>query len=129
MKRKVVRAIIIVDNNLVTLFRRKNNIEYYSLPGGGIKKNETPFEALHRELKEELNIKIKINKKAFIYENANQVETFYECDYLEGSFEIVGEEKYRNSATNYYEIKFLPIREVDNYQLLPIIKDYLKIKK
>ncbi len=47
--------VIIVFRHQVLLVKNKNNF-VYSLPGGGIKKHETPKEAAKREINEELGI-------------------------------------------------------------------------
>ena len=60
IKRPTVSALILSKD------RRIVAVEFmgkYFLPGGGIEYNETPHEALHRELKEELGWKIKIVKE------------------------------------------------------------------
>ena len=57
----VVIGIIIDTENKVLLNKRKKNTTlsgYWEFPGGKIKQNETPDEALSRELFEELGIKI-----------------------------------------------------------------------
>jgi 8-oxo-dGTP diphosphatase len=57
----VVIGIIIDTENKVLLNKRKKNTTlsgYWEFPGGKIKPNETPDQALSRELFEELGIKI-----------------------------------------------------------------------
>ena len=59
MKRESSRAVIIDNNRVLTMFRRKideagNKNEYYAIPGGGIEENETMEKAVVRELQEEL---------------------------------------------------------------------------
>ena len=63
---KLRGAGIIIENNkgevLLQLRDNKPNILYpnqWVLPGGGIEKNEAPKEAVKREIKEELEIKLK----------------------------------------------------------------------
>ena len=124
MKIKSVRGLIIHKNELVVLFRRKNGNEYYSVPGGGIEMNESKEEALTRELFEELNIKVKINKEVFTYENDKAIEYFFTCDYISGTFELNGEEKERNCENNYYEVSFIPIKNINNYNILKEVKNY-----
>lgn len=124
MKREVVRGLIEVDNKLAVLFRRKNGKEYYSVPGGGIEKGETKESALHRELFEELNINVEINKYLFTYETKKQIEYFYLCKYISGSFTLNGEEKDRNCDTNFYEPTFISIKDINNFDILQIVKDY-----
>jgi 8-oxo-dGTP diphosphatase len=70
MKRYIVVAAIIIDQNKVLCVQRKANkydyISYkYEFPGGKVEPGETDEEALIREIKEELNLLIEI-KRVFI---------------------------------------------------------------
>lgn len=49
--------LLYVKNNYILLVKVRNNEKYY-LPGGKIEANENNLDALIRELKEELNIKL-----------------------------------------------------------------------
>lgn len=58
------RAIIIRDGTMLAFHRKRKDsqgewIEYYSIPGGQIEKHEKPEQAVVRELREEMGIKIK----------------------------------------------------------------------
>ena len=69
---EVVAAIIKVNNKFLCCQRNKNKYEYiskkYEFPGGKIEKNETKEEALKREIREELGLKIYIEKLVKIIE-------------------------------------------------------------
>jgi dUTP pyrophosphatase len=52
IKRDTVRAIILKDDKVLLCYSKY--FDDYTFPGGGIKMNETHFDALKRELKEEL---------------------------------------------------------------------------
>lgn len=128
MKRKRVGGIIVLDDNLAVIYRRKkkdNKIkEYYTIPGGGVEENETNEEALKRELKEELNIEVDIEKYLFKIDTEKNTEYFYLCKYISGNFTLNGEELERMNEDNYYEPTFIPIDKINNYDILDIVKDY-----
>jgi 8-oxo-dGTP diphosphatase len=62
----VVGAIIENNNNEIFCALRSPEMtlpNYWEFPGGKIEKNETPEEALAREIKEEFNCEISVGKK------------------------------------------------------------------
>lgn len=122
MKRISVRGIIRTDKGLATIFRRKNGVEYYVIPGGGVENSENLEEALRRELREELNIEVNIKGLAFETETDDRVEYFYECEYVSGNFTLNGEELDRMNENNYYEPTFLDLKDVNNVSLQKEVK-------
>lgn len=62
-----VGAVIIHDNS-VLMVKNENNPYYYSV-GGGVKFGETSEDAVLREIYEETNISLEIDRLAFIHEN------------------------------------------------------------
>ncbi|EPZ37926.1 NUDIX hydrolase [Anoxybacillus ayderensis] len=64
--RKCARAIIVNECHEILLQKFEfsdvvGNVVLWVTPGGGVKGNETPIEALKRELREELNIAVDIH--------------------------------------------------------------------
>lgn len=63
----VVAAIIFENEKILCVQRSSNKYEYisykYEFPGGKIEEGETKTKALIREIKEELNIDIKVNSE------------------------------------------------------------------
>lgn len=58
-------GIIIKDNKIALIKKARGGYKgKLDLPGGGIEHNETPVEALHREIKEEVNCTV-ISEKLF----------------------------------------------------------------
>lgn len=55
---KKIAAIIIKDNHILSVSKKKAP-ELFMLPGGKYEKNENDYEALSRELREELNVDIR----------------------------------------------------------------------
>ena len=116
---KTARAIIIEDNKLLVFFRRKmiDGIEktYYAIPGGHVEEGETCEGAVIRELKEEMNIDIELIEYLgnLIIDNDKE-ENYYYARKLGGELKLGGEELERNCSDNYYEIRWLPLSELDN---------------
>ena len=130
MKRVSARGLIKTKKGLAVIFRRKINEkgtkEYYVTPGGGINEGEDIEEGLRRELREELNIEVKINKLAFKMETEDRIEYFYDCEYISGDFTLQGEEIDRMSESNYYEPTFIKMKDLGKCDILQEVKDYYK---
>jgi len=90
MKKKVevVAAIIIYNGKILCFKRGPHKYTYignkYEFPGGKIKENETEQEALQREIKEELNYKIKVKEKLMVvnysYPDFDLKMNCYKCE-------------------------------------------------
>ena len=139
-KRISSRGIIIQDDKLITIFRRKvkdNTVkEYYVIPGGGLEEGETLEDNLKRELKEELCIDIEINGFVGKRETDTTIEYYFDCKIINGVPTLGGEEKERMNQNNYYEVKELSINDINNIDLQgqefimkANNKEYTKIKK
>lgn len=129
MKRICVRGLIVKEDGLSVIFRRKNGEEYYVIPGGGVEDNETLEEALKRELKEELNIDVNVLEEVFKTENDDRIEHFFKCEFISGTFTLNGEELDRMSENNYYEPTFIKISDIDKYDLKEEVKKYFNESK
>lgn len=121
-KRISSRAIIMEDNSIYTMFRRKRKEdgtvkEYYVIPGGGINESETLEENVRRELKEEFSITVDIKGYLGCEETENTIEHFFHCGIEEGIPTLGGEEKERCTETNYYEVRKVALEELDNIDI------------
>ena len=137
-KRISSRAIIIENNELLVMFRRKikdNEIkEYYAIPGGGKEPNETLEENVIRELNEEFCVDIKILGYLGKKEYDNAIEHFFACSIVNGIPKLGGEELDRNTPENYYEVRKISLTEALNSNInskdmitLAINKKYIDI--
>ena len=91
---KVVAAIIQKENKILATKRGYGEfINMWEFPGGKIESGETKEQALVREIKEELNIEISVDK--FAIDNEYQYPNFYlfmscfMCSIKEGSIEFL----------------------------------------
>ena len=91
---KIVVSIALVNNNdQVLIAKRPNNKHlagFWEFPGGKVEKDETPENALIREVKEELNININnkciapLSFSEFDYKNFHLLLLLYICRRWEG---------------------------------------------
>ena len=88
----VVAAVILKDNKFFIAQRNRNKHMglCWEFPGGKVEKNENFEQALKREIKEELNISILINKKIGVenyQDNKINVKLhYYLCSHIDGEF-------------------------------------------
>ena len=64
--KQAARAIIIVNDRILTMHRDKYGSKYYTLPGGQVAEDETTEQTLIREIKEETNLDITNSQLVFI---------------------------------------------------------------
>ena len=135
MKRITARGIIINNDEIILMYRRKKTDgivkEYYAIPGGHIEDNETIEDCLIREIKEEFSINVEISDFLGIVNKGEREEHLYLCKWISGNLKLGGEEKERNNDDNYYEIRRVKIDDIDKIDLyeenLNLIKKALKI--
>lgn len=119
---RVRAAGILVDNNKILLIKhKKNNNEYWLLPGGGVDYGETFSEAVKREFFEETNLNVKVKDMVFIMESINPdggrhiVNVVFIVEKESGDLKIADE-------AILDELKFIDIEELSNYTVYPNMK-------
>lgn len=78
------RAIIFKDNQVLLIYRERNNETYYVFPGGKIEENETKEECIIRECKEELGIDVSVEKYVYEVKGQEFVQHFFLCKWKSG---------------------------------------------
>ena len=98
--RQGVGIIVLNKNNEVFVAKRKDNpVDKWQMPQGGIDLNETPFEAMIRELAEETSIKnIKVLK---------EIEKSLEYELPPNLLGKIWKGKFRGQKQKWYIVKFL----------------------
>lgn len=130
---KRVRAVIIKDEKILLIKRTKSDLIYWVIPGGGVEISETNEEALIRECKEELGVRVKIKELILDTisekkETAKQKEYFYLVDILDG---VVGSgqgPEFQNNSgyLGQYNIEWVKIVDLPNIDLKPeLIKNII----
>lgn len=115
------RAIILKENKILLIHRFKNGSEYFVIPGGHIKKTESEKEALIREIKEETNLDIKINKYLWTLKNnfSNLEHVFFLVTEFLGDIKLKGPELEKNCEENKYILEWHDIKNITKLNLIP----------
>ena len=118
----VSAAIIIKDNKIFVTQRGYGEFkDWWEFPGGKIEEGETPEECLKREIKEELEADINIDKYLctveYDYPNFHLKMECFICSLIDGHLELVEAE----------DAKFITKDQLDNIDFLPA--DLLVVKE
>lgn len=112
-----VVAALIEKNNKVLIAKRatgdSNVLGKWEFPGGKVKENESEENAIKREIKEEFEMDIKVNKllikNIFKYPTKTIDLKLYECEYVSGNINL----------HDHAEYKFVDKEEILEYDLCP----------
>ena len=123
-----VTCAIIVKEGKVLVTQRSEKMSLplkWEFPGGKIEKNETSDECLLRELKEELNIEVKIQRKLtaapYDYGTFSINLIPFIAHYISGEIILAEHKEYKWLSEN--ELKDLDWAPAD----IPIVEEYLKL--
>lgn len=119
-------AVILMQGSKILLIRhQKGDSTYWLIPGGGVDFGETIQKCALREIKEETNLDIKINKLILVNESIapdgtrHLLNLFFLGEILGGSIKVGEEERLK-------ELKFVGIEELENLELHPPVASYIK---
>ena len=119
-KRQSCRAVVFIDNKLVTMKRVKDGRLYYTFAGGGLESNETHSACVIRECEEEFGIQVEPIRHLYTYENDKTIQYFYLCKYLGGEFGSgAGEEFMEDRNKGEYEPTLMSIEDIQSLPLMP----------
>ena len=119
MKITNVVAAIITKGNLFFIAQRNRNKHLgfkWEFPGGKVDRNETNEDALKREIKEELNVNIfvekKITEERYVDQSINIILHYYFCKIIDG---VIILNEHENSVwVSKSDIKYYDMIEGDN---------------
>jgi ADP-ribose pyrophosphatase len=131
-KRISARGIIIENDSVYAIYRRKKLPDgkiksWYATPGGGVEGNESPNEAVIRELKEELSLDVEIINLLDILWEENNIVFLFHCQIINGTPELGGPEKEKQREDNFYEIRKIKLSEIDDENIDISYKDLIKL--
>ena len=117
---------LITQENKLLIAQRKKNTDHplkWEFPGGKIKHNESPEDALKRELKEELDIKL--NRFEFLidyfYEDEISLKKIHLFFYIINSFQGLMQ---KNVHQN---LKWIKIKDISHYDFLDGDRELINI--
>ena len=120
MIRESCRAIIFHDNNLVVMYREKNDRKYFTFPGGGKEDNETNEECVKRECLEEFGIVVEPEREVYVYQDEKTLQHFYLCNWLSGELGSgQGEEFAPDRNRGIYIPTLMPFEKIGTLPLMP----------
>ena len=112
----------ILEEDKVDLMYRKKKVngkilKYYTYPGGGLEENETLENCVKREVKEEFDIDVEVLQLLKTVEYKENITHYFACKKIKGALTLSGEEKQRSNKENYYEVRKVPLTEIDSIDL------------
>ena len=102
-----VAGIIFSPERKSVLLIQRRDVPVWVLPGGGIEPNESPEEAIVREICEETGFQVKITRLSAIYTPINRLARhthLYECEILNGEAKTSSETR----DVKFYSLDCLP---------------------
>jgi 8-oxo-dGTP diphosphatase len=122
--RRAVRAIVIKDDALLVMHRNKFGEQYYILVGGAIHGDETPEQALHRELMDEASLSVANPRLVFVEEADEPYGTqyIYLCDYVGGRAVLSPESdeaQIHKMGSNLFTPMWLPVGDLPDVPFVP----------
>lgn len=118
-RRARAAALIARDGRVVVLHRWNYGREYYVLPGGGIKRGETPEEACLREVREETSLRTTLVRKLGVLVNLGRVEHYFLLANQGGRLRLGEPERSHQTATNRYVPEWVAAAELTRINFLP----------
>jgi len=123
---KVRTAVILVEDGRLLLVRHvRGDKTYWVFPGGGVEYGETIEQSLHRELREEVNLEIKIEDLVLVCEtippdkHRHEINLFFLGKICGGKPRLAKEQILA-------EMRFFSLEEIDHLLIYPDIRTELK---
>ena len=115
------RAAVVVlrDQEVLLVWRRRQGRVYCVLPGGGVEPGETSEQAAWRELDEETSLSAERLAVLVTATDEGRTVSYFLAQGVSGNRTLGGPEWARNSAENRYELRWTPLAELPSCPLQP----------
>lgn len=115
-----VSAIIVKEEKILLIHRKKLDKEYWVFPGGHVEAGETPKDAVKREVKEETNLEVTSSEEKLNYKTKNEFTHYaYICQVKEGKLKLGGNEAKQNSEEDWFNPEWVDLKEMKKLKLYP----------
>ena len=83
---KITAFAIVLNAQQHVLLCHRRDVDLWNLPGGGVERGETPAQAVIREVREEVGLKVAVRKLAGVYIHPGKLNIAfsYTCDIIGG---------------------------------------------
>ena len=123
MTRRRSAGIVIHENQILLMFRKKEGRVYYTFPGGGIEAEETPEQAVQREILEETMLRVGVGPLVYEFDRSDIAmhEYFYRCAYQGGAAILpdTAEEHQRQNEQNIFCPEWISLEKLEHIVVLP----------
>lgn len=112
-------SVVVRDDRVLVIKRRRQGIEYAVLPGGGIERGETAREAALRELHEETTLSAGKARELWHRHDSAREATYFLCSDVAGTAILSGEESLEHSPANSFALAWVGAESFDEIGLQP----------
>ena len=112
---EIAGTLILDDRGLLLLYR--DDKEWWEVPGGKVKEDESPTKAAVREAKEEIGVEVSLEKPFFSGEFENDGELFLWHGYIGET-----EDKPEVMEEKFSELKYFSAEDLDEEELAPNLR-------
>ncbi len=128
--RTIGARILLIHDNKILLIKHTYQVGWYTI-GGGVERGESPLQAIHRELKEEVGVTLKSPPKLFsVYYSCFEKRDDYVVLYVANDFIQEENSCYEIADKKWFDLDNLPhditpatLRRIEEYRSLREISD------
>ncbi len=120
-------GIVIKDNCVLLIERKRDGAHYWVFPGGGVEEGETKEEAVVREVFEETSMIVTLDKLMYEYHHdvlhgGSPYQYFYLCGYVSGVPALHAdsiEQSKMDQGHGFYKPQWVPLDSIAELELYP----------